>query len=171
MFSKVVLLSAVHQSESAVCILVSPPSTWHQAELPVLCSSFPLGSYFTHGSIYMSVPISQFIPPTPAPYPHICSLHLRLYSCPVSRFICAVFLDFAYALITIFVFLFLTYLSLYGRLHLVLILSLHCLLQVSIFYQLDLWLNLCGGLDSSPLRCPEPENIPPDRAKGIVMCD
>ena len=29
--------------------------TEHRAELPVLYSSFPLASYFTHGSVYVSV--------------------------------------------------------------------------------------------------------------------
>ena len=36
--------------------------TEHQAELPVLYSRFPLASYITHGSVYMSILISQFIP-------------------------------------------------------------------------------------------------------------
>ena len=42
-----------------------PPSwviTEHQTELPVLYGRFPLAIYFTHGSVYMSIPISQFIP-------------------------------------------------------------------------------------------------------------
>ena len=109
---------------------------------------------------------------------HPCRISTHLFSTAASLFLpcksvhLSCFSRFHIdALITIFVFLFLTYLSLYGRFHLVLILSLHCLLEVSIFYQLDLWLNLCGGLDNSPLRCPEPVNIPPDRAKGIVMYD
>ena len=35
--------------------------TEHRTELPVLYSRFLLALYFTHGSVYMSIPISQFI--------------------------------------------------------------------------------------------------------------
>ena len=44
--------------------------TAHQAELPVLYSSFPLAMYFTHGSVYMSILISQLIPPCPSHWAH-----------------------------------------------------------------------------------------------------
>ena len=71
--------------------------TEHRAELPVLYSRFPLAIYFTHGSVFMSNLISQFIPSSPSPLcPHIHSLHLRLYSCPENRFICTIFLDSTY---------------------------------------------------------------------------
>ena len=33
--------------------------TKHQADLPVLCGCFPLAIYFTFGSVYMSMPLSQ----------------------------------------------------------------------------------------------------------------
>ena len=70
----------MQQCESAICVPSSPP-TWacpppmpplqvvteHQAELPVLCSSFPLAVCFTQGSVYMSVIPSQFVPPSPSP--------------------------------------------------------------------------------------------------------
>ena len=60
-----------------ICIYISPPSqasltpptvsptqviTEHQAGLPVLYSSFLLAIYFTHGSVYMSMLLSQFYP-------------------------------------------------------------------------------------------------------------
>ena len=65
------LVSAVQQCESAVCIDIYIPSllnllpkplpipplyviTEHQAELPVLHGGFPLAIYFIHGSIYLS---------------------------------------------------------------------------------------------------------------------
>ena len=35
--------------------------TKHQADLPVLCSCFPLAIYFTIGSVYMSMPLSHFV--------------------------------------------------------------------------------------------------------------
>ena len=79
----VALVSAVQQSESAVCVSISPPS-WgslgsytlnppievileHQAELPVLPCGFPLAICFTRVSVFLSNLISQFIPP---PLPH-----------------------------------------------------------------------------------------------------
>ena len=52
--------------------------------LPVLYSKFSLVTCFIHRSVYMSIPISQFIPPTPfLPWcPYICSLWLCLsYYC------------------------------------------------------------------------------------------
>ena len=75
-------------------ILPNQAITEHRAELPVLYSRFPLTIYFTHGSVFMSNLISQFIPPSPSPpCPNVCSLHLHLCSCPASRFICTIFLD------------------------------------------------------------------------------
>ena len=38
-----------------------------QAELPLLCSSFPLAMHSTPGNAYMSVPLSPFVPPSPFP--------------------------------------------------------------------------------------------------------
>ena len=91
-----VLVSAAQWSESAICIHISPPSwnlppthppfhpsrspnmvtTEHRAELLVLYSSFPLAIYLTHSSVYMPIPISQFIPPPlPLPYAHMSVLY------------------------------------------------------------------------------------------------
>ena len=44
---------------------------------------FPLAIYFTFGSVYMSMPLSHFVPayPSPSPYPQVHSLvGLHLYS-------------------------------------------------------------------------------------------
>ena len=41
--------------------------TKHQADLPVLCSCFPLAIYFTFATVYMSVVLSHFIPAYPPP--------------------------------------------------------------------------------------------------------
>ena len=48
--------------------------SWHHIHsihdstpIPVLYRSFPLAIYFTHGRVYVSVIISQFIPPSPSP--------------------------------------------------------------------------------------------------------
>ena len=38
-----------------------------QAELPVLYANFSLAIYFTPGSVYVSMLLSQFIPPSPSP--------------------------------------------------------------------------------------------------------
>ena len=49
-----------------------PPSptpqvvTKHQANLPVLFGCFPLATYFTFGSVYMSMPLSHFVPAYPS---------------------------------------------------------------------------------------------------------
>ena len=93
--------------------------TKHQADLPVLCSSFPLAIDFTFGSVYMSVLLSHVIPASPSPPPCLqeSSLHLRLHSCPATRFISTVFLDsIGTCQHMVFVFLFLTYFTLYDRL-------------------------------------------------------
>ena len=67
--------------------------TKHRADLPVLCSCFPVAIYFTFGSVYMSMPLSHFIPayPSPSPCPQVHSLCLCLYSCPAPRFFRTIF--------------------------------------------------------------------------------
>ena len=62
-------------------ILPIPPLqtvTKHKADLPVLCSSFPLAVYFTFGSVYMYLPFSRFLP-TYLPPPRV--LNSILYVC------------------------------------------------------------------------------------------
>ena len=88
--------------------------TKHQADLTVLCGCFPLAIYFTFGSIYMSMPLSYFVPayPSPSPCPQVHSLCLCLYACPAPRFfrtICCFFFRFHIYMCqhTVFVFLFL----------------------------------------------------------------
>ena len=50
-------------------------------------------SDFRHGSVYMSMLLSQFIHPSlPLLRSHIHSLHLCLYFCPANRFICVIYL-------------------------------------------------------------------------------
>ena len=67
--------------------------TKHRADLPVLCSCFPLAIYVTFGSVYMSMPLSHFIPPypSPSPCPQVHSLRLCLYSCRAPRLFRAIF--------------------------------------------------------------------------------
>ena len=52
--------------------------TEHPADLPVLCSCFPLAIYFTFGSVYMSMPLSHFIPAYPSP-PRVLKSILYVY--------------------------------------------------------------------------------------------
>ena len=75
-------------------VLPSTPLSCHPSRSPEstklssLYIRFLLAVYFTHGSVYMSIPIFQFIPPS---CPHMCSLCLHLYSCSANRFICTIF--------------------------------------------------------------------------------
>ena len=97
--------------------------TKHRIDLPVLCSCFPLAIYFTFGSVYMSMPLSHFVPayPSPSPCPQVHSLCLPLYSCPAPMFFRNFFVLYCLYSIymcqhTVFVFLFLTSFTLYDRL-------------------------------------------------------
>ena len=90
-------------------------------EFPVLYSMFPSVVHFRHSinNVYVSIPVSQFLPPYPFPpwYPYICSLRLRLYFCFATKIIYTIFLDSTYVrYYTIFAFLFLTYFTLYDTL-------------------------------------------------------
>ena len=40
---------------------------------------FSLVTYFTHSSVYMSIPISQFIPPSLTPDVHMFVLYVSVY--------------------------------------------------------------------------------------------
>ena len=97
--------------------------TKHQVDFHVPCSCFPLAIYFTFGSVYMSMLLSHFFPayPSLSPCPQVHSLHLCHYSSPAPRLIRTFFffsfLDSIYMCQhTVFVFLFLTYFTLYDRL-------------------------------------------------------
>ena len=114
MFYSVVLVSAVQQSESAIRIHISPyphplaspshppyptPLGGHKApELISLCYAMLPTSYFTFGSVYMSVPLSQFVPAytPPSLCPQVHSLHLCLYFCPAPRFFRTIFLKYIF---------------------------------------------------------------------------
>ena len=60
--------------------LPHPSPLGHHEALSLSFLCFIAGSvYFTHGSVYMSVPISQFIPPSPPSSmgSHVCCLYLQ----------------------------------------------------------------------------------------------
>ena len=94
--------------------------TKHRPDRLMRCSRFALAVYFTFGSVYMSMPLSHFIQayPSPSLCPQVHSLHLCLYFCPAPKFIRTFFfLDSTYMCQhTVFVFLFLSYFTLYDRL-------------------------------------------------------
>ena len=71
--------------------------TKYRADLPVLCGCFPLAIYFTFGSVYMSMPLSHFVPayPFPSPCPQVHSLvGLHLYSHLAPWFFMTIFFFF-----------------------------------------------------------------------------
>ena len=79
--------------------------------------------FYTHQCIYVNpnLPIhhTTTTPTTTFPLwcPYVCSLHLCHNLCPANRFICTIFLSSTYMReYTIFVFLFLTYFTLYDSL-------------------------------------------------------
>ena len=70
------ITSRISHMYAYILSLLSPPpnllfytsrSSQHRAELPLLCSSFLLAVWFIHGSVDMSVLLSQFPHPTPSP--------------------------------------------------------------------------------------------------------
>ena len=92
----------LQQRESAVCIHIFPLFLFlsqlghHRALSGVSCadSRVSLVIHFIHCNVYMSIPVSQFIPPLFPPwYPNICFLYLCLYFCFASKFIYTIFLD------------------------------------------------------------------------------
>ena len=85
--------SLLHHPPSQPPYPTSLGVTKHWADLPVLCGCFPLAIYFTFGSVYMSMPLSHFVPayPSPSPCPQVHSLRLYLYSCPAPRFFSTIF--------------------------------------------------------------------------------
>ena len=84
------------------CLVRLPPTlpipplqvvTKHKADLLVLRGYFLLTICFTFSSVYMSMPLSHFVPayPSPSPCPQVHSRRLHLYSCPAPRFFRTIF--------------------------------------------------------------------------------
>ena len=112
------------------CLLRLPPTTpipslqvvtKHRADLPVLCGCFPLATDFTFGSVYMSMPLSHFIPaylsltPCPQVHSHVCIFFPVL---PLGSSEPFFFFRFHIQNLVqhiVFVFPFLTYCTLYDR--------------------------------------------------------
>ena len=99
----VVLVYAVEQSESVLCMHVCPPSraflsaspqplraiTEHRAGLPG-CAAGSRSLSVSHMVLCIRHRYSPGCPLSPSPScPHVLSLCLHLYSCPENRFICS----------------------------------------------------------------------------------
>ena len=57
----------------------------------------PLAVCFAYGNVYVSMVLSQFVPPVSFPsYVHKSSLCLRLHCYPANRFVSSIFLDYIY---------------------------------------------------------------------------
>ena len=73
----------IFPSSRASLPLPPPPSLGHHRALqwaPCVYSRFPLAICFTQGSVYMSMTLFQFIPPSPSSStPHIHKLVLYIY--------------------------------------------------------------------------------------------
>ena len=102
--------AAQHHEKSATCIhafplSLEPASPWscrssrssRSIELSSLRCTAASPRYFTHGGVYMPMPLSHFVPPTSSPSPQALSLLLHFYSCPAnSSDISTIFLDSIY---------------------------------------------------------------------------
>ena len=95
----VMLVSAVQKHKSAIVYIYPSPLHRHRAPswAPWDIQWLPT-NYFTYGSIYISVLISQFTLPSLHAHMSIF-LRLCLYSSPADRFLCTTFLVSTYTLI------------------------------------------------------------------------
>ena len=121
---------AIHQHESTTGVHVFPILNLPPYPIPLGCPQAPALSALIHASnlhwssilpvvMYMfqfyslKSPHPRLLPLSPK----VCSLHLCLLCCPACRIIGTIFLNSIYmSQYTVFVFLFLTYLTLYNRL-------------------------------------------------------
>ena len=104
------LVSAIHKHESTIGIRMSPPSwaslisatPFHPSRssespgLSSLCSysKFPPAIYFPYGSVYVSMILSPFRPPSPSSTVSTTLFScLHLHCCPANKFISTIFLD------------------------------------------------------------------------------
>ena len=101
LYNKVISCTYTQIPISPPCCISFPPSLSHPSSWTqstklislVLCGCFPLAIYFTFGSVYMSMPLSHFVPayPSPSPCLQVYSLRLHLYSCPAPKFFKTIF--------------------------------------------------------------------------------
>ena len=101
--------SIISHKYTNVPILLEPPShrlphhipplyvvTEYWAELAALCNNFSLAIYFTYDNVYVSVLLSQFLPPSPSPTVSTSLSSMSLCSYPENRFIGTIFLVSTY---------------------------------------------------------------------------
>ena len=142
----------MQQHESAISVYMSP-SLWpsvplsspsHPSRLSESTGLSSLGHAakshwlsILHMVVYMFPCNSPYLshPLLPILCPHICSQYLNLHCCPANRLISTIFLDSTYICINmIFVFLFLTYFTLYNRLPTSLELTQMCYFAFNLSY-------------------------------------
>ena len=135
-------VSAVQPRESAIHIHIFPLffldflpiwiTTELQVEFPVLYNKFSLFIYFIHSSVYVNICMyvymsdkgnanaysvyMSFPPPSPPWYSYICSLCLCLYFCFANKIIYTIFSRLHIYALIYYIFLFLTYFTLYNTL-------------------------------------------------------
>ena len=93
MLCSVVLVSAIHQHESATGPLPhEPPSHLPPHHTPLVChralggapcitQHILMATYFTHGHVFVSMLHSQFVPPSPFPVEAACSVGSDMGRC------------------------------------------------------------------------------------------
>ena len=112
MVYRIVLVSAVHEHESAIGIhyvrsllnlsptsLPIPPLlvvTEHQVWAPCVTQQIPPAIYFTYHNVYVSALLFQSVPPSPSPAVFTSPFSVSVSPLPVNRFIGTIFLDSTY---------------------------------------------------------------------------
>lgn len=115
----VVLFITLLTSEPAICIHIylwnlPPPPQVTTALSRAACAAEEFHSYLFYvpvPSVYISILISQFVPPFPSQPPlcsHVLYICVSLF-CPANKLISTILLDSTYAAVTFTIFLFLTY--------------------------------------------------------------
>ena len=132
MLYNILMVSAIHQHESATSIHMSPPS-WTSLPLPTpsqpsrLSQSPGLSSLrhtadfhglsnFTFDKVYVSILLSQLLPPSPSPCVRKSVRYVCVSLAALQIGSSVPFFKIPYVLIMVFVLLFLTFFTLYNRL-------------------------------------------------------
>ena len=158
------LYQGIYAYIPSVLSLLLPPShplghhralSWAPCAIQQLPTSYPFYIWYC---IYVnsSLPVHPTFSFTRCP--QVCSLCRHLYSCCANRFICTIFLDSAYMCIyTVFVFLFLTYFTLYASFSV----HPHLYLQMTKFHSFFSSVQFSRSVMSDSLRPHKPQHTRP----------